>query len=195
MGEKTKFLDVRQLWRLQQDPSRGQQVQEALRQFVRTDQAAAVVDAMAAGTCGRRTAGRNCRRGPSTAVLTVPAGATVVPAAKEPNVLVLTSPADGPPVRFQQQSGKQVRLTAEGHTCRVRVTVPEAQTDPPTADVTVDMQKAVIDAADLTDTVADPNVPPEPDAPVPAPLDRQFHGPAACCWSPWPWPTGRPSST
>ena len=58
---------------------------------------------------------------------------------------MLTSPAGDAPVRFQQQSGGQVRLTAEGHDCRVRVTVPPGQPDPAVAQMSVEMRDAVVD--------------------------------------------------
>ena len=171
VAEKTKFLDVFKLEALRRDPSRGQQVQQALSQFVRADQAAVVADAVAADlrSPARRAA---MQSGADTKVLTVPAGATIV-GGKDPGVLMLTAPDDGPPIQFREESGGQTRLTAEGHACRVRVTVPApppsagGAADPAaaTADVSVDMRVAVVDASDAGD--AD-------DTPVPAALARRF---------------------
>ncbi len=86
VGEKTKFLDVFKLKQLQRDPSRGQEVQQAVAQFIRADQAAAVADPVAADLRGpdRRTV---LRSGDDTLVLSVPPGATVAAPAKDDGVL------------------------------------------------------------------------------------------------------------
>ena len=166
VGEKTKFLDVFKLKQLQRDPSHGQQVQQVLQQFIRSDQAAAVegrvIDAL-------RGPGHTCplRSGEDTNVLTVPAGATVAPAAKQEGVLLLSSPAGGPPVQFRQESGGQVRLTAEGHACRLGFSVAAGQDA--AATVSVRMQDALVDPADLPGD--------DPDTPAPAPVDRRFDVP------------------
>ena len=165
VSEKTKFLDVFKLKQLERDPSKGQQVREALGQFIGADQAATVAERLAAEL--RSPAGRSAMRsGLDTMVLTVPPNATVTEPPKDPGVLVLTSPADGPPVRFRQESGNQVRFTADGHVCRVKVTVPTVPAgQSPVAQISVAMRDAVVDAGDLNG---------EADTPVPAPLDRQF---------------------
>ena len=176
VAEKTKFLTVNELRRLRADPSRGQQVRAALDRFIRADQSAVVAEQMAAGLRSplHRTTVRST--GPDTAVLSVPPGATVAAPAKAPGVLMLTAPDPGPAIVFRQESGGQVRLTAEGHACRVRVTVPEGQSSaagPMVAQVEVDTPNALVDIGDVADTT-DVGGGREDDPPAPAPLDKQF---------------------
>ncbi len=168
VGEKTKFLDVFKLKQLQRDPSRGQEVQQALAQFVRDDQAAAVAAGVADDLRGPGHR-RELRSGLDTLVLTVPAGATVTPDPKAQGVLLITSPASGPPVRFQEESGGQVHLTYEGHACRFKAAVAGGQDADATVSVT--MRDAVVDAADVPGEATD--------TPAPAPLDRQYAVPLA----------------
>ncbi len=163
VGEKTKFLDLFKLRQLWGDPSRGQQVRAVLGQFVRSDQAAAVAARVAQGLSGADRRYR-FRSGEDTLELTAPAGATVAADPKDANGVVVTAAAGGGPVRFRQESGGQVRLTAEGRGCRVKVGVADGQDA--TATVSVDMPDAVVDAADLPGEATD--------TPAAAPLSRQF---------------------
>ncbi len=163
VGEKTKFLDVFKLKRLQQDPSRGQEVQQALAQFVRADQAAAVAAGVADDLRGPARS-TELLSGTDRMVLTVPPGATVTADPKAQGVLLIASPAAGPPVQFREQNGGQDRLTAEGHACRFKVAVASGQDADAT--VSVAMHDAVVDAGDLPGEAAD--------TPSPAPLDRQY---------------------
>jgi lipopolysaccharide export LptBFGC system permease protein LptF len=163
VGEKTKFLDVFKLRRLQWDPSRGQQVQQVLQQFIRSDQAAALEGRIEADLQGKD---HRCtlRAGEDTHVLTAPAGTTVGVSATEEGVLLLTASTGGPPVQYREESGGQVRLTAEGRACRVKVTV--AADQDADATVSVQMQNSVVDAADAPGDAVD--------TPAPAPVDRHF---------------------
>ena len=164
VGEKTKFLDVFKLKQLQADPSRGQEVQQALAQFIRADQASAVADRVAADLRGPGPAGRAAvpgrPAGPDRAARGDggggPAGTTACsccPRRPETNGSSSGSRAAG-----------RVRLTAEGHGCRVKVAVPAGQEADAT--VTVSMRDAVVDANDAPGEDAD--------VPVPAPLDKQY---------------------
>ena len=165
VSEKTKFLDVFKLKQLQREPSQGQQVREALQQFIRADQAAAVADRLVADL--RSPAHRAAWPvGGDTMSVAVPADATVS-SANDAGTLVVTAPPGGPPVQFRQASGGQVRLTVEGHACRLAVAVPPGQDDDAT--VTVVIPKGLIDANEAEGG--------GDDTPVPAPLNRQFATP------------------
>jgi lipopolysaccharide export LptBFGC system permease protein LptF len=164
VAEKTKFMDVFTLRRLQRDPSKGQQVQQALQQFIRTDQASAEADRIAAELRGPRHAA-TLLSGDDTLVLTVPPTATITSMAAFPGSYLLASPAGDEPVRYREQSGGQDRLTAEGHACRLSVTVANGQDA--VATVSVEMRNALIDAAD--DGPAD-----AVDTAAPAPLARHI---------------------
>lgn len=148
--EKTKFMDIFQLLDLQKDPSRGQEVQQVLTQFIKDDQArefsrTQIVEPM-------QGAQQQCQlqSGTDTFVLTAP-GATI--SVQGESLLVKAGAA---PVRFQQVSNGQVRLTAEGSTCRI-TTVADSAND--LAFVSVEMKDAVVDAGD---------------SPSPAPFSRKI---------------------
>ncbi len=177
VGEKTKFLDVFKLKQLERDPSRGQQVQQVLQQFIRSDQAAAVEERVVEGLRGpaHRYA---LTSGEETSVLTVPPGAAVTPSTKEDGVLTLSAPAGGRPVQYRQESGGQVRLTWEAQACRLRFTVPPGAGPSTDATVSVHMQNAMVDPGETPGE--------EPDTPAMAPLDRQFNvplSPEVTAWS------------
>ena len=163
VGEKTKFLDVFKLRQLRWDPSRGQQVQQVLQQFIRSDQAAAMEAGILRDLQGPA---RRCvlRSGADTRVLTVAPGSSVTASATEEGVFLLAAPAGVPPVEYREESGGQVRLTADGRECRVKVSV--AADQDADATVSVRMPGAVVDAADQPGNAVD--------TPAAAPVDRQF---------------------
>jgi lipopolysaccharide export LptBFGC system permease protein LptF len=167
VGEKTKFLDVFKLKALQRDPSRGQQVQQVLQQFIRSDQAGAVQALVADGLRGPSHRVELASSEGATNVLTLPPGGTAAPAPRDDGVLLLSAPAGGPPVQYRKESDGQVRFTAEGRGCRLRFTVAAAQST--AATVSVHMQDAVVDPADLPGD--------EPDTPAAAPVDQRFDVP------------------
>jgi lipopolysaccharide export LptBFGC system permease protein LptF len=148
--EKTKFMNIFQLRDLQKDPSRGQEVQQVLTQFIKEDQAKAfrqtqIIDPL-------RGPGAKCelQSGTDTFVLTAP-GATFSMIGDK-----LVIKAGSAPVKFQQESDGEVRLTAAGSTCELTIT-----TDPANdlAFVAVKMNDAVVDAGD---------------SPSPAPFSRKI---------------------
>ncbi len=144
VGEKTKFMDIMQLRDLQKDPSRGQQVQQVLTQFIREDQSQAYRQREVLDGLQSPAAQFVLVSGTDRFRFTAP-GAKIVP---QGDAIVVKAGAT--PLKFQQESGGQVTLTATGSTCRLLVTA-----DPTNglAFVSVEMKDALIDAGDAPSPV------------------------------------------
>jgi lipopolysaccharide export LptBFGC system permease protein LptF len=152
IGQKTKFMSIYDLKALQQDPSQGKQVKDVLSEFIREDQAQAIIAQLmqrASGPAGRCELQSG---GEVYAIIAPPAdGAKMKVMGDE---LVFTAGAT--PVLFQQESNGQVRLSARGKTCRVTVAADPANDQ---AFITLEMKDALMDAGDN---------------PTTAPLSRKF---------------------
>ncbi len=136
LGEKTKFLDIFALKRLQFDPSGGAQVQKVTAQFIEEDESAA----MAARTADelRNPTGAVFVSGPDTFTLTAP-GAKVATTGG-----AVTVTAGASPIVFHRDTGGGLDWVGKS-ACHLQfMASPDAK--PPTASVKVTMADATVDA-------------------------------------------------
>jgi lipopolysaccharide export LptBFGC system permease protein LptF len=140
LGQKTKFMDIFALKQLERAPELGQEVQNVTRAFIAADQAA---------TFNRQIA----------AALNSPAGRWVVQlggdtftvsradpiAGVQGGSVVMSSNKGGRPIVFRQESGGQVRLTAEARAAHIDTDADNAHDQ---LIVTVTLQDVLVDSGD-----------------------------------------------
>jgi len=147
LAQKTKFMSVYELEDLRKDPSRGKDVKAVLNDFIREDQASALLQRLAQDL--QSPAGRcELHSGEDTYFLSAnPAAVTI-----RGSAMTIT----GNPIQFRQESGGQIRLTATGPLCNLGVS-----TDPDNdqAFITLDIKDAKVDSGELANS---------------APLSRKF---------------------
>jgi lipopolysaccharide export LptBFGC system permease protein LptF len=140
--QKTKFMSIYELKTLWTDPSQGKQVKAVLNDFIKQDQAQAIIQRMMgllsgpAGRCEFQSAGQ------INAIIASGALMKVVG-----DSLIITSTAS--PIQFHEESNGQVRLSAQGSICHVTIT-PDPDNDQ--AYVLVEMKDALVDAGDSQTT-------------------------------------------
>ena len=135
LGEKTKFLDIFALKKLQVDPSGGASIQKVTAQFIQEDESIAMANRTAAAL--RRPDGMVFQSGPETYTLSAPGAAvTTVGGA-------ITVTAGASPVVFHRDTGGQLQWTSKTG-CRVQITA-QPTADPPAAVVKVLMPDATVE--------------------------------------------------
>jgi lipopolysaccharide export LptBFGC system permease protein LptF len=134
MAQKTKFLSVSDLKRLQADPSQGQEVKAVLDDFIREDQAKAVIAQLVAQLQGPD---HRCEFQTSRELYSLATPNPVV--AINNQTLTITSES----IEFRQESDGQVRTTAAGPRCVVTIK-PDPENDQ--AFVSLDMPGAQVDS-------------------------------------------------
>jgi lipopolysaccharide export LptBFGC system permease protein LptF len=148
--QKTRFMSIYELRELQQDPSRGKQVKTVLEDFIKEDQAQAVISNLVRQL--KSPAGR-CELRSDEEVYAVMASN---PAIKIVGDTLNISSTVADPLLFHQESNGEVRLSATTIACQLTVT-----TDPENdqAFISLDMKNALLDAGESKRT---------------APLSRHF---------------------
>jgi lipopolysaccharide export LptBFGC system permease protein LptF len=148
VGQKTKFLNFYELRKLQADPSRGDQVKDVLNQFIKEDQAQAVIAGLIAGLDGPT---HSC-----TFQLTDGSSDTVTAEGCTHKMLgdTLLISAGPKPIQFRQESGGQVRLAATGPVCQIII---DADPDDDQAFVNLEVKEALVESGTtLTQTQLNP---------------------------------------
>jgi lipopolysaccharide export LptBFGC system permease protein LptF len=142
LGEKTKFMDIFQLKRLDRDPSRGRDVQNVTAQFIAEDQAAEFTRRLSVLLNSPQRewsfeAGGDAYSivRPADAKIDVHAGTITMTAAA----------AGGKPLKFRQESGGQTRLTAEARSLEINT---EADTAREQLIVSVELKDVLVDAGE-----------------------------------------------
>jgi lipopolysaccharide export LptBFGC system permease protein LptF len=138
IGQKTKFMNIYELKNLQVNPSRGDQVKAVLVQFIKEDQAQAVIANLIAGLNGPAT---RCAMQASDSLYTVIATGSTHKMVGD--ALVIT--AGDKPIQFQRATSGQVRLSATGPSCKISVS---ADPDNDQAFVTLEMKDALVQSGD-----------------------------------------------
>ena len=150
IGQKTKFMSIYELRDLQSDPTQAKQVKSVLNEFVKADQAQAVIRKLMdelngpAGRCELSSGGE------LYAIIAENPAMKVV----GDSLVITGSPAS--PLQFHQESNARVRLSAQASTCRISIT---ADTENDQAFVTMDLKDALLDSGENQ---------------APAPLSRKF---------------------
>jgi lipopolysaccharide export LptBFGC system permease protein LptF len=134
MAQKTKFLSLTELRRLQADPSQGEEVKGVLGDFIREDQAKAVIAQVLEQLQGPD---HRCLFQTSRELYSLATPNPVVSIKEQ----TLTITADS--IQFQQESDGQVRTTAAGPRCVVTIK-PDPENDQ--AFVSLDMPGAQVDS-------------------------------------------------
>jgi lipopolysaccharide export LptBFGC system permease protein LptF len=136
MAEKTKFLSVSDLKRLQADPSQGQEVRTVLSDFIREDQAKAVIAQVLAQLQGgdHRCVFKTDRE--TYSLQSPDVGVSI-----KSDVLTLTAPT----ILFRQESDGQIRETAAGAKCVMTV---KADPENDQAFISLDMPDAQVDSGE-----------------------------------------------
>jgi lipopolysaccharide export LptBFGC system permease protein LptF len=140
LSQKTKFMNIFDLEALRLDPSRGDQVKAVLNQFVKEDQAQAVIAKLMDQLNGP---GAQCTLQSSDSVYTITAEGGTHKAVAD-TLIVL---AGSEPIRFRQQSGGQVRLAASGPVCKLVVT---ADPENDQAFITLEIKDALLESGNTT---------------------------------------------
>jgi lipopolysaccharide export LptBFGC system permease protein LptF len=143
IGQKTKFMSIYELRDLEEDPSTGKQVRTVLDDFIKEDEAQAMLHRILSDL--KSPAGRyQFESGGETFAILADS-----PATKLAGTALLIS-AGHSPVQFQQQSNEQIRLSAAGSSCRVTVTADPANDQ---AYIALEMKDAQLQAGESTTTV------------------------------------------
>ncbi len=140
VGQKTKFMNIYDLKALQVDPSKGDQVKTVLREFIKQDQAQAVIANLVSQLDGP-AAQCQMQSSDSNYSVTAPGGTHKVVG----DVLIIT--AGGKPIQFRQESGGQVRLAATGPVCKIAV---RADPDNDQAFISLEISEALVDSGDTS---------------------------------------------
>jgi hypothetical protein len=138
IGQKTKFMSIYELQALQQDPSQGKQVKAVLDDFIKEDQAQALIKQMQDGLDS--PAGK-CQLVAGEETYEISRGDATLKTVGD--ALLLTS--TGAPIQVRQESDAQVRLSGQGKTCKVSVT---ADPDKQQAYIAIEMKDAMIDSGE-----------------------------------------------
>jgi lipopolysaccharide export LptBFGC system permease protein LptF len=143
IGQKTKFMSISELKDLEKDPSQGKQVQAVLADFIKEDQAQAILRMMSDGLSGPSA---QCQLQATGETYSIAGPAAALKITGD----ALTITASKPTVQVRQESNAQVRLSAQGSVCRVTVT---ADPDNDQAFIALEMKDAVVDSGDSPSVV------------------------------------------
>jgi len=141
LGEKTKFMDIFQLKDLDRDPSRGRDVQAVTAQFIAEDQAAEFTRQLGVLFNQPQRLWDFQSGGDSYSVIR-PADAKID---IHGGTITMTAAPGGKPLIFRQQSGGQVRLTAEARSVEIAT---DADTTRDQLIVSLELRDVLVDAGE-----------------------------------------------
>jgi len=141
LGEKTKFMDIFQLKELDRDPSRGRDVQNVTAQFIAEDQAAEFTRRLSALFNSQEREWNFDTGGDGYSIIRPPDAKVEI----HGGMITMTAAPGGKPLIFRQQSGGQLRLTAESRSIEIST---DADTDRDQLIVSVELRDVLVDAGE-----------------------------------------------